>query len=79
MKIHESTSSSDSLNESCTKHRRTLSPQINNSLTTDSCPQSPSSFENLAPMKILPSYMHTMTAYHHPTAAFQQHYSGLNF
>jgi len=86
MKIHESTSSSDSLNESSTKrtnlHRRTLSPQINNSLTTDSCPQSPSSFENLAPMKILPSstsYMHTMSVYHHPTAAFQQHYSGLNF
>jgi hypothetical protein len=81
MKVHESTSSSDSLNESSTK-RRTLSPQINNSLTTDSCPQSPSSFENLAPMKILPSstsYMHTMSVYHHPTAAFQQHYSGLNF
>jgi len=85
MKMHELISS-ESINQSSTKrnnnnnlHRHTQSPQINNSLTTDSCSQSPSSFENLIPMKPIQSstsYMHTMNVY--PTA-FQQHYSGLNF
>ncbi|CAF1325066.1 unnamed protein product [Adineta steineri] len=82
MKIHES--SSESTNESRTKRlnnqQRTCSPQINNSLTTDSCSQSPSSYENLAPIKIQPSYMQTMNVYHHhhPTN-FPQHYTELNF
>jgi hypothetical protein len=71
MKMHES--SSESLNESSTKRKRTY----NNSLTTDSCSQSPSSFENLAPMKPIPSSSSNYM-YHHSTA-FQQHYSGFNF
>ncbi len=87
MKLHELTaSSSESINQSPTKrnnlHRNTRSPQINNSLTTDSCSPSPSSFENLAPIKTLQSstnYMHTMNVYHQHPTAFQQHYSGLNF
>lgn len=82
-------SSSESINPSPTKrihhnNRHTQSPQINNSLTTDSCSQSPSSFENLAPMKTLQptsSYLHTMNVYHHQqhATAFHPHYSGLNF
>jgi hypothetical protein len=87
MKLHELTaSSSESINESPTKrnnlHRYTRSSRINNSLTTDSCSQSPSSFENLAPIKTIQSstnYMHTMNVYHQHSTAFQQHYSGLNF
>ncbi|CAF2807068.1 unnamed protein product [Rotaria sp. Silwood2] len=87
MKMHELVSSSDSRNnESCTKrnnhHQRNQSPQINNSLTTDSCSQSPlSSFENLVPMKNISSsnYIHhPMNVYHHSNN-FQQHYSGVNF
>jgi hypothetical protein len=78
MKMHEVTSSSKS-----PKKRSTRSPQINNSLATDSCSQSPSSFENLAPIKMIQptsSYMHTMNVYHpHHSTAFHQHYSGLNF
>jgi len=83
MKLHELTasSSSESINQ-LPKKRNTRSPQINNSLTTDSCSPSPSSFENLAPIKTLQSstnYMHTMNIYHQHPTAFQQHYSGLNF
>jgi hypothetical protein len=82
MKMHELTS--ESITDSSRK-RTTRSPQINNSLTTDSCSQSPSSFENLAPMKCMQpssSYMHTMNMYHHHhhhSTNFQPHYSGLNF
>ena len=47
------------------------SPKINNSITTDSCPQSPSSFENLAPVKS--NYLHPMNVYH------PNHYSAMNF
>lgn len=86
MKMHESASASETLNnESCSKrnahHHRSQSPQINNSLATDSSSQSPlSSFENLVPSKALSSssYMHPMNVYHHP-ANFQPHYSGINF
>ena len=62
--------------ESSTK-RNIRSPRINNSIATNSCSPSPSSYENLAPMKTS-NYMHTMNVYHH-SAAFQQHYSGMNF
>ncbi len=77
MKIHEI----PSLSELPIK-REIRSPQINNSLTTDSSSQSPSSYENLAPIKTIQSttnYMHTMNVYQHHSNAFQQHYSGLNF
>ncbi|CAF3522271.1 unnamed protein product [Rotaria sordida] len=79
MKIHELVSSDLINNELCIK--RNQSPQINNSLTTDSCSQSPlSSFENLVPMKNIPSssYMHSMNVYH-DSNNYQQHYSGINF
>jgi hypothetical protein len=79
MKMHETP-------ETCTKRSSSSSSQINNSLTTDSCSQSPSSFENLAPMKTslaTANYMHTINPYHHHSTAFQQHYynrqTGFNF
>jgi len=83
MKMHDliPSSSESPIKRNNNFHRHTRSSEINNSLTTDSCSQSPSSYENLAPMKIIqPSsnYMHTMNVYQHSTT-FQQHYSGLNF
>lgn len=77
--MHEVPTSSESA-----KKRSTRSPRINNSLTTDSCSQSSSSFENLAPLKTIQptsSYMHTMNVYqphHHSTAFHPHYYSGLN-
>ncbi|CAF3927188.1 unnamed protein product [Rotaria magnacalcarata] len=84
--MHESVSSSECVKtEPCSKrsnhYQRSQSPNINNSLATDSCSQSPlSSYENLVPTKNISSssYMHPMNVYHH-SAGFQQHYSGLNF
>ncbi|CAF3339201.1 unnamed protein product [Rotaria socialis] len=86
MKMHESVSSSECVKtEPCSKrsnhYQRSQSPNINNSLATDSCSQSPlSSYENLVPTKnrASSSYMHPMNVYHH-SADFQQHYSGLHF
>jgi hypothetical protein len=60
MKMHELSS------ESSTKRINLSRRTHNNSLTTDSCSQSPSSFENLVPMKS--NYI-----YHHSTP-FQQNY-----
>ncbi|CAF1263448.1 unnamed protein product [Rotaria sp. Silwood1] len=85
MKMHELITSSDLINnETCIKRNNlSQSPQINNSLTTDSCSQSPlSSFENFIPMKNISSsnYIHPMNVYHHHHSNnFQQHYTEINF